>query len=282
MANFGERHGGISPRSVMQTDALDDETRIELWNVLFNAKEFFNSEYSHMQNRTSRGVATYIWRTHLAQPIDAFDADVAWAIVRKKLLTGSFVETLWMVEEFVKGVGETTTSADAKTIARGYNTVLERHLVGYRFVDLELAPVSSEVEVAEIEAAFDATERFSGARKHLQHALGMLSSKDAANYAKAVAESVLAVEAIVRYLTGEKTLGAGLRVLSKSGFPAHPSLIAGWDKLYGYSNDGDGIRHGSIRDSDVDESLATYFVVSSSAFVNLLLKVSVEKDDDAD
>ena len=68
------------------------------------------------------------------------------------------------------------------------------------------------------------------------------------------------------------TLGAGLKKLETAGVSIHPALRLGWDKLYGWASDESGVRHGSIDAASVDQSLAKYMVVASSAFVSYLIE----------
>lgn len=59
-------------------------------------------------------------------------------------------------------------------------------------------------------------------------------------------------------------------MLEDKGVNLHGSLKSGFDKLYGFTSDTDGVRHGSINPSDVDSDLAKFMLVSCSAFVNYL------------
>ena len=47
-------------------------------------------------------------------------------------------------------------------------------------------------------------------------------------------------------------------------------LEGGFLKLYGYTNDSDGIRHAMLEESQLTQADAVYFLVSCSAFVNYL------------
>ena len=52
------------------------------------------------------------------------------------------------------------------------------------------------------------------------------------------------MESVARQIAPEsQTLGDALRVLEKTGLLQHSALKAGFDKLYGYTNDEQGIRH---------------------------------------
>ena len=66
------------------------------------------------------------------------------------------------------------------------------------------------------------------------------------------------------------TLGKALKMLEEKGVPLHRSLNAGFEKLYGFTSDADGIRHAGLNTSNVDADLAKFMLVSCSAFVNYL------------
>ena len=73
----------------------------------------------------------------------------------------------------------------------------------------------------------------------------------------------------MRYLTGsKKTLGQAIKDIP---FEIHPALVNGWSALFGYTSDGDGIRHGLTEESMVAQDEAIYWIVSCSAFVSYLI-----------
>ena len=53
--------------------------------------------------------------------------------------------------------------------------------------------------------------------------------------------------------------------------PIHGALKEAFDHLYGYTSSEEGIRHGSIKESEVDFDIAKFMLVSCSAFVNYLV-----------
>ena len=66
------------------------------------------------------------------------------------------------------------------------------------------------------------------------------------------------------------TLGKALDQLEDKGVVLHKALKGAFDKLYGFTSDANGIRHASIAPSEIDVDLATFMLVSCSAFVNYL------------
>jgi len=85
---------------------------------------------------------------------------------------------------------------------------------------------------------------------------------------------ISAVEALCRSITPAKTLGDALKTLDGAGLKVHPALRDSWLKVYGWSSDADGIRHGSAIAPVADQALAKYVLVASSAFVSYLTETS--------
>lgn len=75
-------------------------------------------------------------------------------------------------------------------------------------------------------------------------------------------------------ITGESgsqaTLGKMLGELEAHGVVIHKAMQEGFKKLYGYTSDVGGIRHGSIDFTGAAEEDARYMLISCSAFVNYL------------
>lgn len=272
---FKERMGFVAPRVAIQDSELDEETRVALYNALHSVIEALRVEY---QSRPGDGASTLmsmLWADYFKRPMDDFPgARFTIPEVKDEILDGEWFDVLELLEE----AGRCLRSVASAPIAKGYfdilNAVFSRYLVGYRFVSAEVVPVTSELETAAIE---DAIEIGGTVAVHLQRAVQLLSDRERPQYAKVVHEAISAVEAKVGDMTGKRVLSEGLKELEKLGFHTHPALRDGWIKFYGYSSDAGGIRHALVRDEDIDEPLAVYFLVSCSAFVNLLTKIESAK-----
>jgi hypothetical protein len=109
-----------------------------------------------------------------------------------------------------------------------------------------------------------------GARYALDRAVELLADRVSPDYPNSIKESISAVEAVVKKVTSEGTLGAGLSKMEAAGLAIHPALKSAWSKMYGWTSDDDGIRHGSIDPSEADQAIAKYMLVTCSAFVSYL------------
>lgn len=276
MAGFAERMGAKPVRSVLQVDELDEDTRVAIWNLLYKSQEILQRNDRQFGTGTTRDVLKALYESHYRQPLDAFSGTATVSWMRRDVTSGTYIDCLGIVEAFAKAADASREASLANAVRDASNKLFSEYLVGFRFVDRELVAVSSDEEAESIEAALSATSGLEGAQQALQSALALLSDREHPNYAKSVAESIHAVEAIVRHLTGASTLGDGLKVFESKGLKLHKALRAAWSSMYGYASDEHGVRHGSIGDNDIDERLATYFLVTCSAFVNLLLKLDID------
>ena len=160
------------------------------------------------------------------------------------------------------------------------NKAFTRERSGYRLVGVSVAPITNNAEISSLERSLAAPDRFSGARMHMKKALEHYSLKPKPDLSNTIKEAILAVESATRIVVGsdKDTLGAALKKIQKTS-SIHPALIGGWSKLYGFTNDEDGIRHASnTGDLRIDEPLAQYMLVSCSAFSNYLMTLEAMKN----
>lgn len=142
----------------------------------------------------------------------------------------------------------------------------------YRVVGNQIVAIGTEEQAAAFEQAITATEMRGAlaARKHLMDAGVELRN---GNWAGSVRESIHAVEATaVSFAPNAKTLGEALGALEKQHH-LHGALKDAFKKLYGYTNDEQGIRHAVVFDGKpkVDETDALFMLGACASFVSYLL-----------
>lgn len=168
---------------------------------------------------------------------DEFPAKVApheqW--LKKTIQLGNYAQVLGLIQWLVRQPEMPDDFAEA--IA----TVLEHNRAAYRLIDQTIMPISSEEIASAVKRAVAdvSTSEFAGARQHLRNAAELLSGSD---WAGGIRESIHAVESVIRVITGESTFGAALKVIDQK-WKIHPALREGFNKLYGYTNGENGIRH---------------------------------------
>jgi hypothetical protein len=147
------------------------------------------------------------------------------------------------------------------------NKVLERENAGYRLVNGQINPITSTLEVAEVESAAVGS---ASSADHLRRAVERLNASTP-DFRNAIKEAVQAVEAEVRILAGKPkaTLGDALKACGEGML--HPALRKAAEGFWGYSSDDGGIRHAKGEgDTDPTRDEARFCVVTCSALVNLL------------
>jgi len=276
MARFSERIGKVSPRSAIQIEAMDVPLRNAIWNavdvlVFGGLSGWINDEWQWR-------LCQAIWIEFFRLPVDEIDA--YWSRTKQKIRVWFFSAQWYEVYDFVEFLGEFYTAqlpdpwVDRFMFA--ITAALEREMSGYRFVAGELAPMTNEQEIAAIESALANTSQLAAVESHLQSALSKLSHRTNPDFRNSIKESISAVEALCRVITGDDraTLGQALKRLTDRGLKFHPALEKAWGSLYGYTNDEDGIRHAMLDESTLTLADAKYFLVSCSAFITYLIELA--------
>ena len=102
----------------------------------------------------------------------------------------------------------------------------------------------------------------------------MLRNRKNPDYRNSIKESISAVEAICKKITGDKkaTLGKALNSIEKTGkVELHSALKESFSKIYGYTSGTNGIRHALLDEDKLAFEDAKFMLVSCSAFINYLV-----------
>ena len=157
-----------------------------------------------------------------------------------------------------------------KNLSAELNRILERETSGYRIVAGTVVDVTSEQEVKMLDAAIR-DDKFAPVASHLKRALELLAHRENPDYRNSIKESISAVESMAKIVANnpKATLGQALKVLEKNG-QMHASLKEGFQRLYGYASDEDGIRHAMLDEPNLTAADAKYFLMSCTSFVNYM------------
>lgn len=268
MTGFGQRIGRRPLREVVQTESVDDSTRVAIWNLMHNIMQ----RLLDTGHEKATPFMKTIWATVLEYPIDEYFWATCESRIKRAILKEDWIATLEMVEGFGDALNSVLGEQFGDEYRRLVNELLTKGLVGYRFIGVELVAVDDAQSASEIEEAIAGASN--AARGHLERAVTLLADRQSPQYAKVAGEAILAVEATVHALTGKKTLGDGVKELGNRGLPVHPAIVRAWSAMYGYASDAGGMRHANINGEEVDAAMAVYLLVTCSAFVNLLAKVA--------
>jgi len=146
------------------------------------------------------------------------------------------------------------------------NDILAKFNAAYRVVDNQIVEITDQNEIRAVEEGLIHPD--TPVRTHLQTALSMLSDRTKPDYRNSIKESISAVEAVCRLVTGDEktTLGEALKKVND----LHPALSKAFSALYGFTSDAGGVRHSLLDEPTTTYEEAKFMLVSCSAFVSYL------------
>ena len=265
---FEQREGVAPLPRQLQLKEISQEMRAVLWSSVYESMKRNVSNYWFYG-----GWEIVLRKRHVLlehRPADEFDPTAATLVheLKEIFMHGSYAKVFGLLE-WILQQQETPPDLWLKI-----EEALEYSHAAYRLIDGDMiVPIGSEQEIETLRHALADTDHdpFVGARTHLKNAAKLLSEGQAA---QSIRESVTAVEAVARVLDETATtLAPALKALAKVG-TLHPALQSGFEKLYGFASDEQGIRH-ALLDSDkakVDESDALYMLGACAAFVSYLIR----------
>lgn len=265
---FSERNGYRSPRQAIQLESIDDRLRNALWSVflvVFAERASFESgRHGFTRNSSLEWFFIAFWHQR-GQPIDTIPESYDYALAKVRRY---FLECEWHdVFDFLELVAAGAEEGPSKLFRLVCNERLKEEKSAYRFVGGVIAPVVQPEELDAVEAAMMAPVPFPS-RQHIERALELYADRNAPDYRNSVKESISAVEAMARRVSGDNsdTLGSALK-----GIPGlHPAFRKALLALYGYTSDKGGVRHALMEESAVTAAEAKFMLVACSAFVSFL------------
>jgi hypothetical protein len=118
------------------------------------------------------------------------------------------------------------------------------------------------------EAASTDTSLLRPVSTHIRTALSLLADRQNPDYWNSMKESISAVEALCKIITGmgKATLGPALDAVKKTT-DLHPKPHEAFMALYSYTSDTHGIRHALKHDGEPEAEVAMFMRVACFAFV---------------
>jgi hypothetical protein len=274
---FSERIGKAPIKTGIQLDSMDTELKNSLWNIVtVFLVEPMEKGHQYLIYSGYKELVEHIWFSFLKEPTDqiAFATESVGAELRRRFFKGDYLYIYDFID-FIASIDD--GPLNKYKFIEACNFVLKRELAGYRFVNEQLAPITNEGEILEIEKAFQSTSEkgLKGVKIHLEEALNKLSDKKSPDYRNSIKESISALEALCQIITGDSKaeLGKALKMI-KERLHIHAALEQGFIKIYGYTSDGDGIRHALLDEASLDQEDALFMLISCSSFINYLISKS--------
>lgn len=262
---FSQRKGLKAARSAFQIGSIDSALRNKLWNVFL----------AFVWKRANTEAYLYrLWHRYLKKPVDTIPASPTR---QYEWLREYFFSCKWYeVFDFVEFTAEYLTTSNygswRKDFLEAVNQCLKEEMAGYRIIDGIVVETTSDEEVAEVEQALRVPGPLEPVKVHLQRALELMADRESPDYRNSVKESISAVEAACRLITGQKgaTLGETIKKV-EDRIGLHPAFKKALVSLYGYTSDAEGIRHALMEQPTLDLEDARFMLVACSAFVNFIV-----------
>lgn len=282
---FSHRHNLVETQPIIMRNAISPEIINAIgtcYDMLCRRLMYVhnNSFQPHLVNFLQGDIERELWIHFANRRLSDFDSGGRYHLIFNELLTLpnlSWNKILDLAEYVCKWVSVNIENYSyleelLKEFEGNLNNEFDRLDYGYRVVNHCIVDITSEEEMAAIsEAIEDSKDNVS---EHLQRAVMHYSTRPEPDVRNSIKESITAVEAVCRELTGETTLGKALKHLEDNGVVIHKMLKEGFTKFYVYTNDPDsGIRHALMDDDGTyvpTKDEAYYMLVACSTFVNYL------------
>lgn len=268
--SFEQAEGLVPLPQQLKAREISSELRATMWYFIFNKLEWHKNTRSKIYHFIGTPWSTILqdyYVLHLHKNADEFSSKVAdlYPFI-KSIITQS---KYGMFFGFLQFVIRHNNCSDH--LAESVNDILIKTRAAYRVVDKTIVPIGSDEELHAVISAFTDVQMqpFHGARTHLRLSAEGVSE---GRFAVSVRDSIHAVEATARVITGKNKLSDALTELEKSA-KMHGSMKAGFDRLYGWTSDEKGIRHPLLNEGDanVSEADALFMLGACASFVSLLI-----------
>lgn len=266
MIKFSIRNGILTEKINIKGDNVILKNR--LWTLFYQSA--FNPYDSLDLELTNFEKTMVELGIHYEFPYNKIAKQKNVETLKKHIINGN---CWWLIYELIEiYVARILETSQKDEFISQINRILEEENSGYRMISEIFVPITNEVELSAVEeilfSSFDVVE------KHMKKALSLYSDRLHPDYENSVKESISAVESMCCIITGESgktaTLGATLKKLEKHGIHIHEAMKSAFEKLYGYTSDENGIRHGGIDFKGASSDDARYMLISCSAFINYL------------
>lgn len=271
---FSARHGYVKASNVIITNRITDGFRNGIINAYIKLKERQIDDFWHENQRVSFELFDkYMYGEFMKANRLAYKENAMFEFLNNRCQKWyRFFDFIECSLEYLRH-SETFSKYDIDTCIDDICNVFVSENYGYRvdLATLHIVPITSREEIQAIDDAVkDSAE---SVQTHLQTAIKHLSAaQQEPDYRNSIKESISAVEACCREITGESTLGKALDKLESRGVRINGEMKKGFEKLYHYTNDATtGIRHALMEDTaSPTKDEAIYMMVVCSAFINYL------------
>lgn len=277
---FSERYGYVKPDEALKRGYLDKEGATALCNCydyLYKWLNRYDIDKGFYHDDSYTYMEESIWCFFMNQRRDDFYHYNSHEVVATEYLLSDLYE--WytkfdLIEYSInylrqKSEGKERLRLIVDCFVKMISSTFKRLNYAYRIVDDYVVELTDDEEIKSIEESLKVSP---STRTHLSGALKNLSKRPNPDYRNSIKESISAVEALCREITGETTLGKALKALEKNGVIIPKFLNSAIENLYIYTNDAKtGIRHALMDDKDAPQyDEAKFMLVVCSALINYI------------
>ncbi len=292
---------GLKESPTLQKDEFDAVTENKIWDVVTKffegGNQDFGSSYSRIEELEEhrQKVTNSMRKIHselLEKPLDRFTGiydshprpksigrklinewsyklnDDSYKQYRSFFFDSSYNDKL----DFIDLLVDDQSSEIIQQLTNEFNDVFREQCVGYRLIKGQITDLDSEEEKQSVEKAVQHSP-------HIEKAIDHLYDRKNPDYENSIKESISAVEQICKEIASKSnaTLSDCINKV-ESATQLHPAFKIALEKLYAYTSDEDGIRHGTTNDMKASFEDAKFMLVICSAFCNYLLEKKVRLD----
>nr|DAZ44130.1 MAG TPA: AbiJ-like protein [Caudoviricetes sp.] len=276
MASFSERYGYTKPSDVIIREKITPEIQNAILNCYDKLRASLEVPQVDEPEYIYYNMERYLWTYFLNQRESLFRTNIISDYINDPI--NLWYKKLDMIECSIEYLIKNTTYAEdfffvlevVEVFTLKLNEEFKRLNFAYRIINNKIIEITAQEEIVAIEKALE--NNSNNIKTHLSKALELYAQKPTGDYRNSIKESISAVEAISRNITGENTLN--FKKMEEKGVILPSVLRQAFEKLYGYTNDkSTGIRHALMDDTNAPQAEEALFIlVSCSAFINYLNK----------
>lgn len=261
---FSERYG-FKKKKVFQKESMNKDLRINIFNVIYDII-LNNDDYYlwNIRDNITKSISIKVCK----KPLNTLPNDVFF--FQDLLLKEAKWNEVYDVIEIICSIINSTDIGFSKYIEKRFNSVLQMENSAYRIIDNCVTPIVEDCEINEINKVLNC--KYDVVKNQIKDALTLLSDRKNPNYKDSFKNSISAVESLCKIILKSEniSLGKALKQIEKNKkIKLNGTLKKVYSTLYGFASN--EVRHGTIKEPEIDYDLAKYMVVSCSAFINYLI-----------
>ncbi|MCK5624780.1 hypothetical protein KAI04_02980 [Candidatus Pacearchaeota archaeon] len=260
---FSERYGYSNLNKELQRGKISEHLQTRLWNIIYD--DIVSKIEWPLNDSEICNFFEHCWDSIFKLNIRDFKKNTDNYYIAKEINLEynrlKWYEVFDLLEEIIKNFKQ-------QSLKNKFNQILNEEKSAYRIVNNQVVEIISEEEIKEIEAVFNQEDKFNPVKIHIGKAIKFLSNREKPDYENSIKESISSLESLAKIILSQKgTLGDLVKK-----FDIHPALKESIGKLYGWTSDDGGIRHGNDgKGYNPDEEEARLILILSSALINYII-----------